>query len=95
MRLRSEWTSRKALLPTIRPRRPDASFNGRCEHSPYLGGYIEFYFGGMLYLARMAHFKPLSAQENEVAAMVARGVDSPTDTLHALRPTNHFGDACG
>ena len=48
----------------------DGSFNGRGEHSPYGGGYIEYNYGPLLWIARMLKFKPLSAAEQEVGAMV-------------------------
>ena len=47
----------------------DGSFNGRGEHSPYGGGYVEFYFGALLWVARMLKFKPQSAAEQELGAM--------------------------
>ena len=47
----------------------DGSFNGRGEHSPYGGGFVEFFFGAILWVARMLKFKPLSSAEQEVGAM--------------------------
>ena len=49
----------------------DGTFNGRGEHSPYGGGFTEFYFGLLTWIARSMKFKPLSSCEMEVAAMVA------------------------
>ena len=48
----------------------DGSFNGPGEHSPYGGGYVEYYFGPISWVARMLKFKPLSSAEQEVGAMM-------------------------
>ena len=47
----------------------DASWGGR-EFQPYGGGYIEFYFGPIIWVSRKMKFVPLSTCEAEVAAMV-------------------------
>lgn len=47
----------------------DASFGGR-DFDPYGGGYVEYYYGPVVWVARKLKFIPLSTCEAEVAAMV-------------------------